>query len=83
MAGYRLEQFDRRVAAVGDGDQLPLGQPAGEQDQQLARPSFLWRCPRSRAKRSDGASAVTKGKAQTRWAQGIGASSVTVIQRRP
>lgn len=38
MAGYRLEQFDRRVAAVGDGDQLPLGQPASEQDQQLARP---------------------------------------------
>jgi hypothetical protein len=32
MAGDRLEQLDRGIAAVGDGDQLPLGQPAGEQD---------------------------------------------------
>src|SRR5688572_5979588 len=45
--------------------------------------SFLWRRPWSCAKRSEGASAVRNGKAQTRPAQGIGASSMTEIQRRP
>jgi hypothetical protein len=41
------------------------------------------RQPCARAKRSDGASAVRNGKAQTRPAQGIGASSTSEIQRRP
>ena len=45
--------------------------------------SFLCRCPRSRQYRSEGASAVRNGKAQMRAAQGIGASSMRLSQRRP
>src|SRR5215208_1756922 len=61
------------------------GQPAGDQEKELrARSvSFLWRQPWLRAKRSEGASAVRNGKARTRPAQGIGASSMTEIQRNP
>jgi hypothetical protein len=45
--------------------------------------SVLWRRPRSRQYRADGASTVGNGKAQTRPAQVIGASSIRLSQRSP
>ena len=45
--------------------------------------SFLCLPPRSRANRSEGASTVRNGSAQTRPAQGIGAKSESDTQRRP
>jgi len=36
-AAHGGEQLDGGVAAVGDGDDLPVGQPACEQEQQLPR----------------------------------------------
>jgi hypothetical protein len=36
--GTATEQLDDGIAAVGDRDQPPLGQPAGEQQEKLARP---------------------------------------------
>src|SRR3954447_15030560 len=45
--------------------------------------SFLWRLPRWRQYRSEGARAVRNGRAQTRPAQGIGARSIRLSQRRP
>jgi hypothetical protein len=45
--------------------------------------SFLCRLPRARQQRSEGARAVRNGKAQTRPAQGIGARSIRLSQRRP
>src|SRR3954453_1000131 len=44
---------------------------------------FLCRWPRSVAERSEGASTLRKGSAQTQPAQGMGASSITHNQRRP
>jgi hypothetical protein len=37
MPAHGGEQLDGGVAAVGDGDDLPVGQPACEQEQQLPR----------------------------------------------
>ena len=45
--------------------------------------SASWRRPRSRQYRAEGASTVRNGKAQTRPAQVIGASSIRLSQRRP
>ena len=45
--------------------------------------SFLCRCPRPVAYRSEGASTVRNGRAQTQSAQGTGANSMTQSQRRP
>ena len=45
--------------------------------------SDLCRRPCSRHARSEGTSAVRNGKAQTRPAYGIGASSIRLIQRSP
>ena len=45
--------------------------------------SFLWRSPRLRQYRSEGARAVRNGSAQTRPAQGIGTKSIRLSQRRP
>jgi hypothetical protein len=45
--------------------------------------SRLWRPPRSRALRSDGASTVRNGSAQARPAQGTGTTSMSESQRSP
>jgi hypothetical protein len=63
--------------------------PGGSQRAVWSRPclaqsvSFLCALPRVRANRSEGASTVRNGSAQTRPAQGIGAKRESDTQRRP
>ena len=85
MAAEGCQQLQGSKAAVPDQHQLAPGQPSAGLQDQLAGPvgePFV-SAAMLRQNRSEGAGAVRKGSAQTRPAQGMGARSIRLSQRRP
>jgi hypothetical protein len=83
--GQRGQEFEGGEAAVRHEDQRPIGQPAPGLQDKLSPPVGELLVPSSlfTTYRSEGASTVRNGKAQTRPAQGMGTSSIRLSQRRP
>lgn len=84
-ATHRVEEQQSRKAAVADQHEIAARQPATGLKSELASDveQRLYRHRFARQARSDDTSAVRNGKAQMRSAQGMGASSIRLIQRSP
>jgi hypothetical protein len=86
------QELKRCISSVPHDHQLSLREPAVDQAHELSRPggdrlvpsaALHSRAPRCTAERSEGASAVRKGSAHTRPAQGMGTSTIRQTQRSP
>ena len=91
QAATGSKQGEHSIGAVGHHDQQAVGQPAAHLRDQLASPvreplvpePSLLTGARFAGDRSEGASTVKNGSAQTRCAQGTQASSIRETQRSP
>ena len=81
----KMQQLEDGIAAVFQEHQGAVGQPAAQLEDELAGPAgeFLGCLPPSQVIALRGARTVRAGKAQTRWAQGMGVSHIRQTQRRP
>ena len=81
----KMQQLQDGVAAVSQERQGAVGQPAAQLEDELAGSSgeFLGCLPLSQVIVLRGGQGGRAGKAQTRWAQGMGVNHIRQTQRRP